>query len=688
GHVGAVIREGESFITSPNSSFIPQPPLGGDRSVFLREDFRYGDDDPLQWPQPFVRSLLFLSAIPLISGDNHPLAVMSDDLSWSDFAEDDNDLLSGIGKIKNTKCTELSVLSAHILGRAERFSQSKPATSVANLLGEYTHLLHLYLYRLQHVTTNFSNTRFTFRGLQRIYLYLQALLDWEETFRPRLHTNKEGAGVPVAQVLGAFTTSTELGDILYHMGVPVWFIRPSREVVNAHVRDLADLNPPSTSLVLGPSQYQRFSIFKGQNNDPAMYGKIMYQLHTHIRYPNPFGRDVAPINPLAPPLMSSSSPLPSSSTSSLSLLSSAPTGRLSSQKSSKRLTPYQDRKNRSNPQPGDPGREKFTDPPSPILPPALPVWLSALQNVNRFNQPSFHSSNDALDLSYVFPEPASLVVVTNVGRLSSMFKTWLRFRPAFFYRLTNDNSNATPMPARVWKDFLTVNFLESNPNKKSTDTPAVSRSARTLAYAQDFYQSLLNEDGVRVTNASRPSLPSTWRGKPFDTLVNSDFQEILWEINELSFRFEFMALDSRLSSDADKPFHQVDVDECFPTVESGSLLVVDVTNANSGIASNILDQRGRALLAIRTVMQKWDGRPLPPLIASTHAVAWDNIDSLEREIAVFYTQSFFNYFHRAPIIPRWLPHLPQTVLPSPFRHKMMNARPNIYYDLGILDRGV
>ncbi|TFK59506.1 hypothetical protein BDN72DRAFT_865095, partial [Pluteus cervinus] len=172
GRVGAVIREGESFITSPNSSFIPQPPLGGDRSVFLREDFRYGDDDPLQWPQPFIRSLLFLSAIPLISDHNHPLAVMSDDLSWSDFTEDDNDLLSGIGKITNIKYTQLSVLSTHILDRAEKFSRSKPAASVANLLGEYTHLLRLYLHRLEHVTTNFSNTRFTFRGLQRIYLYL------------------------------------------------------------------------------------------------------------------------------------------------------------------------------------------------------------------------------------------------------------------------------------------------------------------------------------------------------------------------------------------------------------------------------------------------------------------------------------------------------------------------------------
>ncbi|TFK59406.1 hypothetical protein BDN72DRAFT_905871 [Pluteus cervinus] len=516
----------------------------------------------------------------------------------------------------------------------------------------------------------------------------QALLDWEETFRPRLDTNKEGAGVPVAQVIGAFTTSTELGNILYRMGIPVWFLRPSREVVNAHVRDLAGLNPPSTSLLLAPCQYQRFSIFKGRNTDPVMYGKMMYQLHAHIRYPNPFGRDVAPTNPLAPPLMSSSSS-PSSSTSSLSSVSSAPTGRVSSQKSSKRLTPYLAR-NRSNPQAGDAGRNKFTDPSSPLLPPALPIWLSALQNINQYNLPSFHSSNDALDLSYVFPEPASLVAVTNVGRRTSMFKTWLRFRPAFFYRLTNDNSNATPMPARVWKEFLTVNFLESNPNsnKKSTDTPVASRSAKTLAYAQDFYQSLLNEDGVCVTSSSRPFLPSTWRGKPFDNLVNSDFQEILWEINELSFRFEFMALDSRLSSDADKPFHHVDVDECFPTAESGSLLVVDVTKANSGIASAILDQRSRAFLAIRTVMQKWEGRPLPPLIASTHAIAWDNIDSLEREIAIFYTQTFFNHFHRAPIIPRWLPHLPQTVLPSPFQHKMMNPRPNIYYDLGILDRGV
>ncbi|TFK60990.1 hypothetical protein BDN72DRAFT_778742, partial [Pluteus cervinus] len=703
GRVGAVIRQGRSFITSPNTSYIREPPLGGDRSVFLRSDFRYGDDDPLQWPQPLARPLLFLSTIPEISDDNHPLAIMSYDLSQSDFAEDQNGLLSGIGKIKNIQHARLSALSSDLLARVQNFMQSVPPAATAGLIEEYSDLLRRYLYRLEHVTTDFSNTQFTFRGLQRVYLYLYALLDWEEVFCPRLLSNKEGAGVAVSQVVGAFTTDPELGDSLYRMGIPVWLIRPYKDLVNAHVHDLTSLKPPSTELILTPSRYKAFSIFKGQNDGPLIYGAIMYQLHIHTRYPSPFGQDVAPTNVLAPPLLSSSrsplsSPLsspfssPSTSTSSLSSRSSTPTGRAPSQKSqSSRHTPFSNRKPK-NPQPGDKGRDKFAEPNTltGYLPPALPIWAAALRNINQYNMSSFSAENDGVDLSYVFPEPVGFVTVQNTDRRRSMIDTWLRFRPALLYRLTNATSNATSMPARVWKNFLSIDFLESDPNKKSKDntgTSGISKSAKTLAYAKDFYQSLLNEDGVVVLDSSHSSSPVVpWRGKPFDTLVESDFREIFWEINELNFRFEFMALDSRLSTDADKPFHQDDVNECFPA-STGSLLVVDVAKANSGMASALLDQRGRALLAIRTLMQNWRGSP-PPLITSTHPIAWNqvnNLDHLEVEIAKFYTQSFFNTFHRAPVIPRWLPHLPQTTLPSPFRHKMVYPRPNIYYDLRILD---
>jgi hypothetical protein len=53
GWVGAVVGNGEWFVTSPNTEFVPQPPLGCTHNMCIRADFWYGDDDPLQWPQPY-----------------------------------------------------------------------------------------------------------------------------------------------------------------------------------------------------------------------------------------------------------------------------------------------------------------------------------------------------------------------------------------------------------------------------------------------------------------------------------------------------------------------------------------------------------------------------------------------------------------------------------------------------------
>ena len=49
-------------ITSPNMPFVPAPSVGLIH-VVLRADCRYGDVDPIQWPQAFSEGFEFLSAI-------------------------------------------------------------------------------------------------------------------------------------------------------------------------------------------------------------------------------------------------------------------------------------------------------------------------------------------------------------------------------------------------------------------------------------------------------------------------------------------------------------------------------------------------------------------------------------------------------------------------------------------------
>src|SRR6202023_2455471 len=64
GYTGSVVQNGHFIVTSPNRWKICHPPLGGDRFVFLRKNLRYGDDDPVQWPQPFTETYPHYACIP------------------------------------------------------------------------------------------------------------------------------------------------------------------------------------------------------------------------------------------------------------------------------------------------------------------------------------------------------------------------------------------------------------------------------------------------------------------------------------------------------------------------------------------------------------------------------------------------------------------------------------------------
>uniref|UniRef100_A0A8H8CF06 Uncharacterized protein n=1 Tax=Psilocybe cubensis TaxID=181762 RepID=A0A8H8CF06_PSICU len=61
GQVGAVVWEGSHFVTSPNMDHIWEPPRVS--RITYMEDMRYGEHDPLQWPQPFIGSFCYLAAI-------------------------------------------------------------------------------------------------------------------------------------------------------------------------------------------------------------------------------------------------------------------------------------------------------------------------------------------------------------------------------------------------------------------------------------------------------------------------------------------------------------------------------------------------------------------------------------------------------------------------------------------------
>ena len=173
----------------------------------------------------------------------------------------------------------------------------------------------------------------------------------------------------------------------------------------------------------------------------------------------------------------------------------------------------------------------------------------------------------------------------------------------------------------------------------------------------------------------------SWQGTEIATRVVPPLQiarQILWELSELNFRCELAALDGRAhdgtlsevvappSTGSSTPLpacltREDLIGRCFP---GSSIVNIQLTHANQGLASLLWTERRDYLVAFRDVLYTWANFQsyatskgyldlLRPFAASSELSENDTL-RLETLLTGFYAQSFFNFFGRAPIIPRRL----------------------------------
>ncbi|KAJ7275702.1 hypothetical protein C8J57DRAFT_1061728 [Mycena rebaudengoi] len=129
-------------------------------------------------------------------------------------------------------------------------------------------------------------------------------------------------------------------------------------------------------------------------------------------------------------------------------------------------------------------------------------------------------------------------------------------------------------------------------------------------------------------------------------------KEILWDLAETSFRFELLALDSRASG-LERP------DECKKCFAGGMLMGMDIGLAKQGLASMSPAERHPYILHLARLMCDWSVRPRAPDITEARVrKEWshEKIMALEYAVTAYYTQSFYNLFGRAAVIPMRITH--------------------------------
>lgn len=612
GKIGQILDAGHSFILTLNADYIPTPP-GSSCELRLRADCRFGVDDPTLWPQPYSQSFCHYSVIR--RKPNTPDSSENDAMWWWTPSESDMDLSStGLGKLDYRRLVKFESPLRALRHRVDTYlkncrQQSQEADRVIaiNMLAAENALKQLTTFE-----TSFRQQCLCLVEMQNSYLFALAALEWMEVYRPRY----EGLAPPassVASTVGAFVHDLKVATRFARAGIPVWVILPFSQVKATRIDSLSPLLNATDFVETTPGRAT--SIF--YHGTP---GELAFQQMTKY-----YARCLSGVNPFIP---TTRDPLNASlNRSALKVVNTT-----------SRHNPYP----RSLRQQTGSGRNPFTEPSGSFWPPTPTVWSEALGSLDR----SKFLVRDDLPHGYAFPSAALFAGVQTEERRQSYLRKWITHRPALIHRFIPTDSDAGPLSSDHWRSFLSndlskITSLDRRKQKKEQMRDLLGRAWETFGEASD------SSENVQGT--------LKWRDKAIghsENIASTVAQEILWEISELNFRVELMALDHYASAVGLTGRREL-LFQCFAS-SPGNIYVVDFDHAGDGLGAASLRQRAPYFVALHRLMQDWkDNRGLGPALSVGITDCPDSqLRSFEEHISKFYCQMYYCYFARAPTLPR------------------------------------
>ncbi|KAJ7018311.1 hypothetical protein C8F04DRAFT_1277839 [Mycena alexandri] len=323
------------------------------------------------------------------------------------------------------------------------------------------------------------------------FLYMTVYKEWMNNFF--LGPSSDTA---LPQFVGAFTTEPAVVQRLSHARIPGWFIRPTMVFDKENILDVVPLTEPRFGLPDDQAHAKGApeALYTGNSTVDKIMAIRMAAIHTPCHRPRP----QSPAARAPRPLHSIVATLPEDVTNPILVSSSARPAK------QKPKLPAKDERN------------KFVLVTGGAMPPGVVSMAEALANVNR---DALHSTQTG----YVLPEPA-LFVTSTPQRQGMFLHHWKLLADGFLYMLGQEPQLLRP------QDWRAVLEGKMSGYGRTAGLQELIRPALALCDVQTI-------QGLPVPVDALPqfSLRAT--------------QEIIWEVAETSFRFEFCALDKRASGE-------------------------------------------------------------------------------------------------------------------------------------------
>jgi hypothetical protein len=286
GLVAAVV--GDFVCTTPNQTRVFLPSLQ-ETEVKLLADIRYGPNDPILWPQPWVGMYCHLAAIPRKPDNpNDSLSIMWWDPTYDDFESFGSGLVHGLGELSGSKLVALRKMMS---GLEDRIEDHKRAFHKPNrLLLLLVRAMQDSFSRLDSLKTTFTEMRFGVTEFQRYYLEICGCLDYLEIYKPRMDGEISPAE-SVANCMGAITNIPRIVQDFHTAGLPVWLLRSSAvwdSPVKCNILEVVTPLDPANILCVSEHDPPFRAIFFGSSSDSKRHDTFYNYSRTWLVFKDPF----------------------------------------------------------------------------------------------------------------------------------------------------------------------------------------------------------------------------------------------------------------------------------------------------------------------------------------------------------------------------------------------------------------
>ncbi|KAJ8073670.1 hypothetical protein PM082_011948 [Marasmius tenuissimus] len=272
GRVGAVFKDMEVFVTTPNAEVVFDP-LRGVRSIHLRKDDHFGLEDPLFFPQPFSLACPHLALIPLPTTDlKNTNFVCWHRPTTHDFEfvnhEDQSGSSAGLGLFTKVLHTQLRDVVSWATDRITALRESHQSLTSDKFIQNYFTSLQWLLAQLN-CACGYSRSLRTFAIIQRICLELNARITWLVDFANRWENTDAVVFVEVhkpLRVVGALAGNTELAQRLWSLDSPDPVESLSLQT-GGFCLSLEDSDPPNPVVWSGCIRLQNFDQYKMMSHE-------------------------------------------------------------------------------------------------------------------------------------------------------------------------------------------------------------------------------------------------------------------------------------------------------------------------------------------------------------------------------------------------------------------------------------